>query len=183
MRGLVPLQVCYALLFLSGCGYHTLGSAAHLPATLHTLSIPIFQNKSQSYHTEVAMTQAVAREFGNRTRLTVLPGNLSDAADATLSGVIIAESVQPLTYKTQTTTSIAGANSSFTSSFLITINANVVLADRNNRILYQHSNYVFHEQYETTSDLASFIQEDSPAVERLSRDFAQALVGDIMESF
>ena len=114
MRGLVPLQVCYALLFLSGCGYHTLGSAAHLPATLHTLSIPIFQNKSQSYHTEVAMTQAVAREFGNRTRLTVLPGNLSDAADATLSGVIIAESVQPLTYKTQTTTSIAGANSSFT---------------------------------------------------------------------
>ena len=59
----------------------------------------------------------------------------------------------------------------------------MVLADRNNRILYQHSNYVFHEQYETTSDLASFIQEDSPAVERLSRDFAQALVGDIMESF
>lgn len=59
----------------------------------------------------------------------------------------------------------------------------MTLTDRDNRILYQHANYVFHEQYETTSDLASFIQEDSPAVRRLSRDFAQALVGDILESF
>jgi hypothetical protein len=42
---------------------------------------------------------------------------------------------------------------------------------------------VFHEQFETTTDLASFIEEDSPAVQRLSRDFAQALVSDILESF
>ena len=183
MRGLVLLPVTCAVLSLSGCGYHTLGSAAHLPAAVNTISIPIFQNKTQSYHTEVAMTQAVVREFNNRTRLTVLPGDLPGSADAKLSGVIVAESVQPLTYKTETTASVAGANSSFTSSFLITINANVVLTDRDNRILYQHTNYVFHEQYETTSDLASFIQEDSPAVRRLSRDFAQALVGDILESF
>jgi hypothetical protein len=65
----------------------------------------------------------------------------------------------------------------------VTINANVVLTDRDNRVLYRHMNYVFHEQYETTSDLVSFIEEDSPAVQRLSRDFAQALVGDILESF
>ena len=180
MRGLLLPLTC-AVLSLSGCGYHTLGSAAHLPATVHTISIPIFENKSQSYHTEVAMTQAVVREFDDRTRLTVLPEN--GPADAKLSGIIVAESIQPLTYKTETTTSVAGTNSSFTSSFLITINANVTVTDRDNRILYQHTNYVFHEQYETTSDLASFIQEDSPAVRRLSRDFAQALVGDILESF
>jgi hypothetical protein len=131
----------------------------------------------------LTITQAVVREFNDRTRLTVVSGERGDAADAKLSGTIVSESVQPLTYKTATTTSIAGTSSGFTSSFLITIDANVVLTDRNNRILYQHQNYVFHEQYETTSDLASFIQEDSPAVERLSRDFAQALVGDILESF
>ncbi len=179
----VLLPFLWLLLLLSGCGYHTLGSAAHMPATVHTLSIPIFKNRSQSYHTEVAMTQAVVREFSDRTRLSVVSGEAADSADAKLSGVIVAESVQPLTYKTQTTTSVAGANSSFTSSFLVTINADVVLTDRDNRVLYQHSNYVFHEQYETSSDLASFIQEDSPAVQRLSRDFAQALVGDILESF
>jgi hypothetical protein len=42
---------------------------------------------------------------------------------------------------------------------------------------------VFHEQFETTSDPASFIEEDSPAVQRISRDFAQALVSDVLESF
>jgi hypothetical protein len=183
MRTRVFLPVAGALLFLSGCGYHTIGSAANLPSTVHTIAIPVFQNKTQSYHTEVAMTQAVIHEFNDRTRLTVLPGDKTGEADATLTGVITSESVQPLTYRTQTTTSIAGSNSSFTSSFLITINANVVVTDRDNRVLYRHTNYVFHEQYETTSDLASFLEEDSPAVQRLSRDFAQALVGDILESF
>jgi hypothetical protein len=58
-----------------------------------------------------------------------------------------------------------------------------MVIDREHRILYRHTNYVFHEQFETTTDLASFIEEDSPAVQRLSRDFAQSLVSDILESF
>jgi outer membrane lipopolysaccharide assembly protein LptE/RlpB len=173
-----------ALVLLSGCGYHTLGSAAHLPPTVHTLAVPIFRNKTQFYHTEVAMTQAVVREFNDRTRLAVAAD--PDAADATVSGTIVSESVQPLTYRTETNTANtanAGAPTSVTSSFLVTINVNVLVTDRDKRILYQHTNYVFHEQFETTADPASFIQEDTPAVQRLSRDFAQALVSDILESF
>jgi outer membrane lipopolysaccharide assembly protein LptE/RlpB len=179
MRGYFFLPAAVAL--LAGCGYHTLGSAAHLPATVHTLAVPIFKNKTQYYHTEVAMTQAVVREFGDRTRLAVTPD--PDGADATVSGTIISESVQPLTYRTETTNASTGANTSVTSSFLITINVNVLVTDRDNRILYQHTNYIFHEQFETTADPTSFIEEDTPAVQRLSRDFAQALVSDILESF
>ena len=107
-----------------------------------------------------------------------------DDADATVSGTILSESVQPLTYRTQTTAvTPSGQTTSSTSSFLITINVNVLVTDRDQRVLYQHNDYVFHEQFETTADVASFIQEDSPAVQRLSRDFAQALVSDILESF
>jgi outer membrane lipopolysaccharide assembly protein LptE/RlpB len=182
MRGLLVLLGPLVLLGVSGCGYHTLGSAAHLPDTVHTLAVPIFKNKTQFYHTEIAMTQAVIREFTDRTRLAVA-ADLADGADATVNGTIIAESVQPLTYRTQTTTANTTETTSVTSSFLITINLNVVVTDRDNRVLYQHNNYVFHEQFETTSDLTSFIEEDSPAVQRLSRDFAQALVSDILESF
>ena len=181
MRGSFVLTLA-SLLACSGCGYHTAGSAAHLPSTVHTLAVPIFKNKSQSYHTEVPMTQAVVREFNSRSRLKVT-ATADDEADATVSGAIIAESVQPLTYRTETTGVQAGQTTSVTSSFLITINVNVLVTDRDNRVLYQHNNYVFHEQFETTSDLASFIQEDSPAVRRLSQDFAQALVSDILESF
>ena len=42
------------------------------------------------------MTQAVIREFTDRTRLGVAAGS-ADGADATVNGTIIAESVQPLT--------------------------------------------------------------------------------------
>ncbi len=182
MRGSLLLLVALALPGVSGCGYHTLGSAAHLPDTVHTLAVPIFKNKTQFYHTEVPMTQAVVREFTDRTRLAVAP-DAGDDADATVNGTIISESVQPLTYRTQTTAAATGQTTSVTSSFLITINVNVLVTDRDHRVLYQHTNYVFHEQFETTTDLASFIEEDSPAVQRLSRDFAQALVSDILESF
>jgi outer membrane lipopolysaccharide assembly protein LptE/RlpB len=179
MRGSFALLV--ALTTLTGCGYHTLGSAAHLPNTVHTLSVPIFKNKTQFYHVEVPMTQAVVREFTDRTRLSVT-GDSGDGPDATVRGTILSESVQPLTYRTETT-DVQGQQTSVTSSFLITINVNVLVTDRDQRVLYQHNNYVFHEQFETTADLTSFIEEDSPAVQRLSRDFAQALVSDILESF
>jgi outer membrane lipopolysaccharide assembly protein LptE/RlpB len=182
MRGPLVLLVALALSAVSGCGYHTLGSAAHMPDTVHTLAVPIFKNKTQSYHTEVPMTQAVVREFTDRTRLSV-ESESGDGADATVKGTIISESVQPLTYRTETTSVQAGQTTSVTSSFLVTINVNVVVTDRDQRVLYQHNNYVFHEQFETTADLTSFIEEDSPAVQRLSRDFAQALVSDILESF
>jgi outer membrane lipopolysaccharide assembly protein LptE/RlpB len=182
MRGFLVLPVVVALIAISGCGYHTLGSAAHLPDTVHTLAVPIFKNKTQVYHTEVPMTQAVVREFTDRTRLNVMTGS-TDGADATVRGTILSESVQPLTYRTETTGVQAGQTTSVTSSFLITININVLVTDRDNRVLYQHNNYVFHEQFETTTDQTSFIEEDSPAVQRLSRDFAQALVSDILESF
>jgi outer membrane lipopolysaccharide assembly protein LptE/RlpB len=182
MRGPFVLLVALALFAVSGCGYHTLGSAAHMPDTVHTLAVPIFKNKTQSYHTEVPMTQAVVREFTDRTRLSV-ESESGDGADATVKGTIISESVQPLTYRTETTSVQAWQTTSVTSSFLVTINVNVLVTDRDQRVLYQHNNYVFHEQFETTTDLASFIEEDSPAVARLSRDFAQALVSDILESF
>jgi outer membrane lipopolysaccharide assembly protein LptE/RlpB len=209
MRGSFILLAIFALLAASGCGYHTLGSTARLPDTVHTLAVPIFKNKTQFYHTEVPMTQAVVREFTDRTRLAVTP-DAGDDADATVNGTIISESVQPLTYRTGTTaagtskpeaderpseacpvtgritgsrTCQTGQTTSTTSSFLVTLNVNVLVTDRERRVLYQHNNYVFHEQFETTTDVSSFIEENSPAVRRLSRDFAEALVSDILESF
>src|ERR1700691_3281162 len=133
MRGYFFLLAAVAL--LTGCGYHTLGSAAHLPATVHTLAVPIFKNRTQFYRTEVLMTQAVVREFTDRTRLHVVP-DASDGADATVEGTIISESVQPLTYRTETTDVLTGQTTSVTSSFLITISANVMVTDREHRALY-----------------------------------------------
>jgi len=45
----------------SGCGYHQVGAATHLPANVRTLAVPVFQSKVQGFRTETAFTQAVAR--------------------------------------------------------------------------------------------------------------------------
>jgi outer membrane lipopolysaccharide assembly protein LptE/RlpB len=162
-----------SLLLNAGCGYHTASSAAHLPQTVHTLAVPTFQNATQSYHTEVSFTQAVIKEFSSRTPYHLEPVADPDA-DATLNGTITSFQVVPLTYNSQTGQS---------SSFLVTIKAKVVLTDRNHKVLYENATYLFRQQYETTEDLVTFILEDPSSVQRLSRDFAQAVVSDILESF
>jgi outer membrane lipopolysaccharide assembly protein LptE/RlpB len=162
-----------ALLGLAGCGYHTLGAAQHLPPGLHTLSVPVFANDTDAYGTETALTSAVIREFNARTPYRVLPQDATDA-DAVLHGTILKESVTPLTYNASTQQS---------SSFLITMVIAVNLKDRDGRLLYQNSNYVFRQQYQSTNVLPTFLQEDSAAVQRLSRDFAHQLVADVLEGF
>jgi outer membrane lipopolysaccharide assembly protein LptE/RlpB len=173
MRSVFAAALSALFLSITGCGYHTAGSAAHLPNTVHTLAVPVFQNATQSYHLEVAFTQAVIREFSSRTSYHLVSSGDADA-DATLQGTITSYQVVPLTYNSQTGQS---------SSFLITVKARILLTDRNHKTLYKNSNYLFRQQYETTQDLVSFIQEDPAAQQRLSRDFAQAVVSDILESF
>jgi outer membrane lipopolysaccharide assembly protein LptE/RlpB len=171
MRLHAILPIAVALLGLSGCGYHSLGAATHLPPNVRTLSVPAFATRTEAYHTEVVMTNAVIREFAARTRFRVTPDAGSDA-DAVLHGTILKETVAPLTYNSTTQQS---------SSFLITLVVSVTLAGRDGKILYENKNYVFRQQYESTADLPTFLEENPAAVERLSREFARALVADVLE--
>ena len=171
MRRIVLASFTAVLVALSGCGYHTLGAATHLPPDLKILSVPVFATKTEAYHTETVMTEAVIREFAARTRFRITPVESPDA-DAVLHGTILKENVAPLTYNSSTQQS---------SSFLITIQASVTLNDRDGKILYQNNNYVFREQYQSTTDLTTFIQENPAAVDRLSRAFARQLVADVLE--
>lgn len=166
-------SVVACTLAFAGCGYHSVGSATHLPPDTRTLAVPVFATRTNSNHTEVAMTNAIVREFATRTRLRVRPSGDTDA-DATLHGVILSQTVAPLTYNSQTQQS---------SSFLVTIAAAVTLKARDGRVLYRNDNYVFRQQYQATTDLPTFLDESPAAVDRLSRDFARQLVADVLESF
>lgn len=162
-----------ALFGLAGCGYHTLGAATHLPPDLRTLSVPVFKNDTDSYGTETALTSAVISEFNARTSYRVMPQSAADAG-AVLLGTILKESIAPLTYNATTQQS---------SSYLITMVIAVTLKDRDGQVLYRNDNYVFRQQYQSTTVLPTYLQEDPAAVERLSRDFARQLVADLLEGY
>lgn len=167
----VPLWI--ALLGMAGCGYHTLGAATHMPSNVKTLSVPVFATRTDTYHTEVVVTDAVIRELTTRTRLRVTPDEGGDP-DAVLHGTILRETVTPLTYNSSTQQS---------SSYLITLEVAVRLTGRDGRVLYENKNYVYRQQYQSTADLPVFLQENPAAMERLSREFARALVADVLEGF
>jgi outer membrane lipopolysaccharide assembly protein LptE/RlpB len=169
LPALVSMSV--ALLCLSACGYHTLGAATHLPPDAQTLSVPVFITHTDTYHTEVAITDAVIREFATRSRLRVTPSP-EGQPDVVLHGTLLQQTVAPLTYNTSTQQS---------SSYLVTIVVSVTLTGRDGKILYENKNYVFREQFQSTTDLPTFFDESPGAVARLSRDFARALVADVLE--
>lgn len=172
----LPSHLLASLLavLLAGCGYSKVGSAAHLPPGTRILAVPTFSTHVLNFHTETAFTDAVIRELNTRTRYRIETQQTSNT-DAVLSGTILTETTAPLTYD-----SLSGQ----TSSYLLTITAKVVLTDlHTNRILYQNDALTYREQYQSTTDLNTFIQEDTAASRRLARSFAAAVVSEMLESF
>jgi len=59
----------------------------------------------------------------------------------------------------------------------VTIVAAVTIRDlRNNKILYDNQNLVFRDSFEFSQDPRSFFNEEDPAVQRMARSFAEAVV-------
>lgn len=173
MRAFFGGVLLSSLVAVSGCGYHTVNAAVHLPRNVRVLAIPSFKNNTNSYQTQAVFTQAVIHEFNSRTAYRIVAGEDADA-DATLRGTITSFQIIPLTYDN---------TNGQTSSYLVTITARLALVDREGKTIWQNPSYLFRQQYEQDQDLASFVEEDSAATRRLAREFASAAVADILESF
>ena len=170
LRSVLPWLLCLPTL---GCGYHTAGKASSIPENVRTIAVPAFINQTHTYRIEQLLTAAVVREMVLRTHYRVI--NQTDAdADATLKGIVLSTYTTPMTYNSQT---------GHAASVLVVISMSVSLKDKEGKVLYQNPSYLFREQYEISSDPNSFFEEDTPAYQRLSRDFAQTLVSNILEGF
>jgi outer membrane lipopolysaccharide assembly protein LptE/RlpB len=163
----------FSMLLTASCGYHTTTHYVRLPDSVHTIAVPAFTNQTRNYRVEQVLTAAVVREFVTRTKFRIIsePG---DDADATLRGTVTTMQLAPLTYDSQTGRA---------SSALVTVTMRVSLVDRKGTVLFDQPNYTFREQYQVSRELTSFFEEDSPAVDRLSRDFARTLVSNILEAY
>lgn len=157
----------------TSCGYSTAGHAAKLPTEVHTIAVPAFENKTQTYKIEQVLTAAVVREFTTRTNYHIANRDTQEA-DATLRGTVVAAELAPLTYDSRTGRA---------SSALITVTMKVQLVDRGGKVLFDNPNYVYREQYQISREVSSFFEEESPAQDRLARDFARSLVANVLEGF
>lgn len=169
----VRLAVLLVGALLTGCGYHTAGHSNRLPSNVHVLAVPVFVNKTQTYRVEQILTRDVVREFIDRTKYRVVSTD-DDSADATLKGTVVSAQTAPLTSDAQT---------GRISTALVTLTLRVSLVDRAGHVLFENSNYTFREQYQVSQEVTSFFEEQTPALQRMSHDFARTLVSDILEGF
>ncbi len=156
-----------------GCGYHTAGHATRIPASVRTIAVPVFVNQTQTYRIEQILTRDVVREFLARTHYQIA-NDAGQSADAVLTGIVVSAQAAPLTYDAQT---------GRISSAVVTVSMKVSLVDHSGHTFFENQNYTFRQQYQVSREVTSFFEEETPALQRMSQDFARTLVGDILEAF
>ena len=161
------------LFWLGGCGYHVVGTENHLPATVHTIAVPVFRNETTNYRIEQRLTDATVHELLARTKYHVVAK--PEAGDTVLFGTVLTIVGNPVVFD-----NVTGR----VTTVLVTVVVAVRLVDRaTGNVLYQNGNLVFREPYEVSTDIPSFFEEEGPALDRMSQDFAARLVSAVMENY
>ena len=167
--GLLALGAALA----AGCGYHIAGRTTRLPASVKTIAVPAMENRTSRYRIEQRLTDAVVREFLARTSYRVVADPAG--ADAVLRGKITALESSALLFDTATGRA---------TTMLVTVRCEVALEERETQnVLYRNDNFLFRNEYEISTDLTSFFEEQDPALGRLAQDFAKRLVAAVVEGF
>src|SRR5579863_7502186 len=162
-----------APLAIEGCGYHVAGHASQLPSEWTDIAIPAFKNDTTTYRIEQRMTQAVIREFITRTKYRVVQDPRS--ADAVLHGEVLSIETDPVLFQ---------ATTGEVTTMLVTVHTKVELIDnKTEKPIYKNDDMVFRDEYQISTDVKSFFQEEDPALDRMSRDLASHLVSNVLENF
>ena len=157
----------------AGCGYHVSGRTSNLPPDWKTIAVPAFTNDTTQYRIEQRFTEAVIREFISRTKYHVVQD--AKSADAVLHGEVLTIETSPVLFN---------ANTGEVTTMLVTVHAKVRLTDNHTqKAVYQNDDMLFRDEYQISPDVKSFFQEEDPALQRMSHDFASHLVADVMEGF
>src|ERR1700732_1809054 len=99
-RTVALLTLLAAPFFATGCGYHVAGRAGNLPSEWKTIAVPAFKNDTTRYRIEQRFTEAVIRQFVQRTKYRIVQ-NASDA-DALLQGEVLSIETDPVLFNATT---------------------------------------------------------------------------------
>jgi hypothetical protein len=81
-------------------------------------------------------------------------------------------------------TTASNPTTSRATTMLVTVKCEVTLEERTSgKVLYHTDNFLFRNEYEISTDVASFFEEQDPALDRLAQDFATRLVAAVTENY
>ena len=153
----------------SGCGYRLAGGAIDTGAG-QTLAVPIFNNLTTDFRIEQHLTAAVRRELVQRTGYRVLPAT---SGDVVLTGQVLRVSSIPVILTDR------GRGTAYS----VTVDVGVRLTDSSDgSVVYENPRWTFREVFELSNDSEAFVPEDSAAMQRLSRRFAESFIAALFNA-
>ncbi len=168
---------------VAGCGYALAGRGNALPASIHVIGVPDFQNLSAVPNFDRALTDAVRLEFVSKGSYTIRPQ--ATGVDAVMTGTITSVVTQPV---------------AFTSDNQVLRNAVIVTANvefrevATDRVIWANPSFQARDEYQVSNAspdpggggaaLASaLLTQDADARDRIARSFARSVVTSIFEAF
>ena len=185
LRGARVVTVVLAASFAAGCGYHVAGHNDALPKSIHVIAIPSLENKTTGYRIEQKLTGALVREFLAKTRYKIVSS--AGDGDAVLRGTVVSLEATPLLFDTasgSTTATGSPVTTARATTMLVTVRCDVTLTETSSqKVLYHNENLLFRNEYEISTDVKSFFEEQDPALDRLAQDFAASVVSAVIENY
>ena len=157
----------------SGCGYHVAGKAELMPRNIRTIYIQPFHTAIPRADIARLLSADLARELLSRTRYKVVADPRQ--ADAVLAGGI------SNFFSFSTTTDPVTARST---GAQVILQMNIDLKETGTgKPLFVRNGYEFRERYEISENAATYFDESSTAIQRVTRDAARSVVSAILENF
>jgi len=176
-RALWSVVLALAVLTQSGCGYSLAGRGSFLPAYIKRIGIPLFTNSTTVFDLDRRVTDKVRSEFIGRGKWTVVPDQTG--VDGLLSGTITGVTLTPVAFN----------NQQQATRYALAMTGSVEFKDmQTNKTLWSNSAMSYREEFDVpasqnTLDTQTYFGQDANALDRLSNEFARALVSALLEAF
>jgi hypothetical protein len=176
-RALASLVLLAAVVLQSGCGYSLAGRGSFLPAYVKRIGIPLFTNSTTVFELDRRVTDKVRSEFIGRGKWTIVPDQ--SGVDAVLIGTITGVTLTPVAFNTQQQAT----------RYALAMTGSVEFRDlQANKVIWTNPSMAYREEFDVpasadTLSTETYFGQDANALERLSNEFARALVSAILEAF
>jgi outer membrane lipopolysaccharide assembly protein LptE/RlpB len=162
----------FTLLGLTACGYHLAGRGAFLPSHIKKIGIPLFLNDTSKIELPQRLTEQVQKEFISRGKFEISSSETD--VDAILEGTILSYELHPGSIDSE------GRATSYT----VTIRTSVVFKDLiNDIVIWENENYLFREDFQISSDIEDYYNQEIEAINISAEAFAKSIVSTILEGF
>lgn len=156
--------------FLSGCGYHLVGTGNTLPPHIKTIFIPVFENTSSQPEIHRELTSAVLQSFISDGRLKVVKKN---EADLVMEATLNYYNIRNVSFSSQ----------DLVSDIIIELEVELKVTDQVKNKLFMKKKLKQQWDYKSTSDIAESETARLEALDEAYNDMGNRLVSLIVDQF